>query len=123
LYVKTNIRSPKHNGGKPIYINRDSMLSGQGALYLYYVQKQVIWLIGNNFTSSEAISFAGVEAQCPRDASAWHFFNGTDWAIRPLSIKTAPNGHDAPADTEHIMWNLRTRKWEREEANMDQLDD
>jgi len=123
VYVKTNIKSSKYNGGKPIYINRDSMDLASPKYYLYYIQAQVIWLIGHNYTSNAALSYAGLEAQCPRDSGAWHFFNGTTWVMRRLAIKTAPNGHDAPADTEHIVWNLEARKWDREEANVGHLDE
>lgn len=114
-YMRTNIRSSRYNGGKPIYINSMSNMEA-APVYLYYVQAQVLWMIGDNYSSNAAVAYAGIEAQCPRDAGAWHLWNGIGFEMHPLSVQTVGNPPGAPTDAEHIIWNVKRRRWDREEV-------
>jgi hypothetical protein len=121
-YMKTTIKSGRYNGGKPIFVNRMSNMKA-APMYLYYVQAQVLWMISGNYSSNTATAYAGKDAQCPRDAGAWHFWNGTSFEMRPFSVRAVSNPPGAPTDTEHIVWNVKRRRWDREEAGRLSFDD
>jgi len=117
-YVKTNIKPVKFNGGKPIYVIPKRLKEGT-PLYLYYSQTNVMWFIGRKYDSNlfeDFISYAGAEAQCPRDAGAWQFQRDGKMIIHGISTRAAPKPSDAPSDTDRIVWNVETHEWEREEA-------
>ncbi|CAK0861303.1 unnamed protein product [Prorocentrum cordatum] len=117
-YVKTNIKPVKFNGGKPIYVIPKTVKNGS-PLYLYYSQPNVMWFIGRKYDSNQFVdfvSYAGKEAQCPRDAGAWQFQLDGQMKIRPISVKAVSKPPDAPSDTDRIVWNVETHEWEREEV-------
>jgi len=117
-YMKTTIPSRKFNGGRPIYINRDRDMKN-APVYMFFLQEQLAWAIGANYKSNSVYGFAGQEAQCPRDSSLWLFHNGTGFERKKLNIRKGHNWHHAPNDTDHIVWNIHRRKWEREKIFWD----
>jgi hypothetical protein len=112
VYVKTTIKGSKLHGGKPIYMRLPR--SGQEKpLFLYYFQHNTMWLLGDNYSTNmnpDVIAYAGKEAQCPRDAGAWHFLNRTGQRqMRPdVHCHATANG---PEDPEHVAFNI-TGLWQ-----------
>jgi len=117
-YMKTTIPTRKFNGGRPIYINRDRDMKN-APLYLFFMQEQLAWAIGANYRSNQVYGFASKEAQCPRDTTLWLFHNGTGFERKKMNIRQGHNWHHAPKDTDHIVWNVHRRKWEREQVFWD----
>lgn len=117
-YVRTNIKPLKWNGGKPIYVNPKTVKAGS-PMYLYYSQLNVMWFIGRKYDSNmfaDFVTYAGKEAQCPRDAGAWQFQLRGEMRMHPMAVRAAPKPPDAPSDTDRIAWNVETHEWEREEV-------
>jgi len=117
VFVKTSIKGSKLHGGKPIYMRVPSS-GGKKPIYLYYFQHNTMWMLGDNYSTNmnqEVVAFAGKEAQCPRDAGAWHFINATGQReMRPdVHIRETKFG---PKDPEHVAFNATTGGWERQEA-------
>jgi len=112
-YMKTTIPSRKFNGGRPIFINRDRDMKNN-ALYLFFMQEQMAWAIGANYRSTSVYGYSSKEAQCPRDTGLWFFHNGTGFERKKLNIRRGHNWKHAPKDTDHLVWNIHRRKWERE---------
>jgi len=110
-YVKTSIPSTKFNGYRPIYLNMYSDVDVQ-PLYLFFIQERLSWSLGLDYKLNSVFAYAGMEAQCPRDASMWSFFNGVGFDRKHFDVKNGVNGHDAPNGTEHIAWNVDTKMWE-----------
>jgi len=77
------------------------------------------WAIGANYRANSVYGFAGQEAQCPRDTTLWFFHNGTGYERKKLNIRSGHNWHHAPNDTDHIVWNIHRRKWDREQIFWD----
>jgi len=113
-YVKTNIPSGKFNGGRPIYFHQES--SPNEPVYMYFIQSNVVWAIGADYAKKDGVGFAGMEAQCPRDTKYWSFHNGTGFERRHVDIRPVKNLHNPPSDTNHILWNLTSLSWEREQV-------
>jgi len=112
-FMKTNIHSGKVNGGRPIYINRNSDMKNAPA-YLFFMQAHLVWAVGPDYKQENAYGYAGLEAQCPRDSGYWSFWNGTGFIRKHFTVQKAKNWHNPPGDTEHIVWDLKKRKWIRE---------
>jgi len=117
-YMKTNLPSRKFNGGRPIYLSRDSDMK-HNPLYLFFLQEQLAWAIGANYKSSSVYGYANKEAQCPRDTDIWMFHNGTGFQRNKLNLRKAQNWRTPPNDTEHIVWNVKRRRWDREQTFWD----
>jgi hypothetical protein len=113
VYVKTTLPSRKFNGGRPIYLNQDSDLR-HAPLYLFFMQQHLAWSIGLDYRINNAFGYAGMEAQCPRDTKYWNFHDGVQFNRKHLNIIGHRNGHRAPNDTDHIAWNIHSKRWERE---------
>jgi hypothetical protein len=115
VYVKTSLPSRKFNGGRPIYMNMDSDWK-HAPIYLFFMQDKMAWALGADYRVNYAFGFAGMEAQCPRDTKYWSFFNGNiqGFERKHFNIQAHRNSNKAPKDTNHIAWNIHTRRWERE---------
>jgi hypothetical protein len=117
VYVKTTIKGSKFHGGKPIYM-RAPKSGSQKPIFLYYCQQNTMWLLGDNYSTREnpdVIAYAGKEAQCPRDAGAWHFINAR--GVREMR----PDVHCretkfGPKDPEHVAFNITGGGWQRQES-------
>jgi len=121
-YVKSSITSEKFHGGKPIFVKWKTLESGPPQ-YMFYVAKQLLWAIGRNYSTNHGIiAYAQKEAQCPRDAGAWHVYDGAKFIQEPIYLATMPNGHGAPTDTEHVAWNIGEHRWDREHLSAESLD-
>jgi hypothetical protein len=112
-FMKTNIHSGKVNGGRPIYINRNSDMKN-APVFLYFVQAHLVWAVGDDFKGANAYGYAGLEAQCPRDSGYWSFWNGTGFVRKHYTVQKAKNWRTPPEDTDHIVWDLKRNVWRRE---------
>jgi len=105
-FMKSSIEPTKFNGGKPIYVKANS----EGMpVYLYYVQKQVLWMIGTDYQHNSPYAFAQVDATCPRDVGKWHTFVSGQWSwIKDVNVQTESlaNGTQAP-----MLWDIESRAW------------
>lgn len=117
-YMKTTLRSRKFNGGRPIYINRDSDMKN-APVYLFFVQENLAWSIGLDYRVNMVYGFAAMEAQCPRDANYWYWYNGTGFERHKVNMRAGRNWKHPPKDTQHIVWNIHRRRWEREKVVWD----
>jgi len=121
-YVKTSITPQKFHGGKPIFVKWKNAYSGKPQ-YMFYIAKQLLWAVGRNYSTNHGvIAYAQKEAQCPRDAGAWHAYDGLEFIKEPIYLAAAPNDNGAPTDTEHVAWNLKERRWDREQLLVESLD-
>jgi len=105
-FMKSSIEPTKYNGGKPIYVKAGS--EGK-PVYLYYVQKQVLWMIGENHQNNSPYAFAQVDATCPRDVQKWNTLVGAQWTwVKDVHVKTegSDNGTHAP-----MLWDVERRAW------------
>jgi len=112
-YVKTSIPPTKFHGFRPIYLNLDSDVDVQ-PLYLFFIQEKLTWSIGLDYNINRIFAYAAMEAQCPRDARMWSFFNGAGFDRKHFDVKREVNGHGAPTDTEHIAWNVVAKRWDHD---------
>mmetsp|Transcript_30724 Transcript_30724/g.86222 ORF Transcript_30724/g.86222 Transcript_30724/m.86222 type:complete len:120 (+) Transcript_30724:2-361(+) len=104
--MKSSIEPTKYNGGKPVYVKAGS--EGQ-PIYLYYVQKQVLWMIGTDFQNNSPYAFAQVDATCPRDVGKWNSIVNGQWAwAKDVLVKTevSANATEAP-----MLWDIERRVW------------
>jgi len=113
-YVKTNIPSLKFNGGRPIYVNQNVNPKDNITIYMYFIQANLVWVVGPDYTAKNGMGFAGMDAQCPRDAKYWSFHNGTGFERRHVDIRAGTNLNNPPKGTDHIVWNVTSHSWERE---------
>jgi len=105
-FMKSSIEPTKFNGGKPIYVKAGS--EGK-PVYLYYVQKQVLWMIGEDHQNNVPYAFAQVDATCPRDVQKWNTLVGGQWSwVKDVHVKTEDlaNGTHAP-----MLWDIELRAW------------
>merc|ERR1740121_1482855 len=58
-----------------------------------------------------AQAFFKRDAQCPRDFGWMHTNQAGQWLPADFSVVTVPN-EGAPADTDHVSWNLESKAWE-----------
>jgi len=117
IFRKTTIQSGKLHGGKPIYM-RVPKTGEEKPIFLYYFQHNTMWLLGDNYSTNmnpDVIAYAGKEAQCPRDAGAWHFFNSSGQReMRPdVHCRETRFG---PADPEHVAFNITRGEWQRQKS-------
>jgi hypothetical protein len=105
-FMKSNIEPTKYNGGKPIYVKAESE---DTPVYLYYVQKQVLWMIGSDYTNNRPYAFAMIDATCPRDVERWHAYSKNQWTwIKDVRVRAEglANGTHAP-----VLWDTSLRAW------------
>jgi len=122
VYVKSSVAPQKFHGGKPIFVKWKTIEAGPPQ-YMFYIAKQLLWAIGRNYSTNRGIiAYAQKEAQCPRDAGAWHVYDGLEFIKEPMYLAAMPNGHGAPTDTEHVAWNLEEHRWDREHLSAQSLD-
>jgi len=77
--------------------------------YLYYVQKQVLWMIGPNYMSNKPHAFALVDATCPRDVARWHAFSNNTWT--QMSNVSVVTEELANGEQTHMLWDPTLREW------------
>jgi len=113
-FMRSNIEPTSYNGGKPIYVrsmdspSNTSMDSPSDTpAYLYYVQKQVLWMIGPDYMSNKPHAFALIDATCPRDAGRWHAYANNTWTqLNSVSVVTEANGEQAS-----MLWDPALLEW------------
>jgi hypothetical protein len=125
-FVRTTLKPTLFNGRKPIYVNLDehARKGGRGSLlYMYYVEEQKLWMMGYQYTNNMAQAFFKRDAQCPRDFGWMHTLQQNAWREADFSVATVPN-EGAPADTEHVSWNMESNAWEVfQDHSMDEEDE
>jgi len=107
-FMRSNIEPTSYNGGKPIYI-RAMQSPSDTSTYLYYVQKQVLWMVGPNYTSNQPHAFALVDAGCPRDVGRWHAYMNNTWT--QVSGVSVVSEDSADGQQTHMLWDPKLRKW------------
>jgi len=114
VFVRTTLKPTLYNGRKPIYVNLDEWArkGGRGQpLYIYYVEEQKLWMMGYQYTNNQAQAYFKMDAQCPRDFGGMHTNQAGQWQPSDFSVVTVPN-EGAPADTDHVSWNMESKAWE-----------
>jgi len=106
VFMKSTIEPTKYNGGKPVYVKAGS--EGQ-PIYLYYVQKQVLWMIGMDYQNNNPYAFAQVDATCPRDVGKWNSIVNGQWAwAKDVLVKTEVSANTTEAP---MLWDIERRVW------------
>jgi len=117
VFVKTDIKPAKIHGGKPIYM-RVPKSGKRKPVFLYYFQHNTMWLLGENYSTNmnpDVIAYAGKEAQCPRDAGAWHFLNisGERAMLPDVHCRETRFG---PKDPENVAFSITGGGWQRQKS-------
>jgi hypothetical protein len=104
-FMRSILEPTKYNGGKPVYV-RAMTSPSDTPTYLYYVQKQVMWMVGPNYTSNRPHAFALLDATCPRDVQRWHAFTNNTWTqMDNVSVVSEGFAWDT------MLWDPKLRKW------------